>query len=292
MYKPELAEIVSVHDETFGERSVKTFKVTFINEKVRKNFVYKPGQVCMLSVFGIGESMISITSSPTCRDYLEFSVLKMGKVTTALHELTVGDVIGIRGPYGNGFPVERWEHKNIVFIGGGIGQAPIRSVIQYVLDNREKYGKLQLIYGARTSKDLVFKDELRKLEKRDDIDVRLSIDVEESGWFKINWSRPENTIYDPECRRFTGFVPMIVLVIKPSAENAIALTCGPPIMIKFVVQNLRKLGFADHQIYTTLENKMKCGVGKCGRCNIGNKFVCKDGPVFTYHQILQMYNDF
>jgi NAD(P)H-flavin reductase len=194
--------------------------------------------------------------------------MKLGKVTTALHECEPGDVVGVRGPYGNNFDVDGWQGKNLVFIGGGIGQAPLRSLINYVVDNRKKYGKLDVIYGARSSKDLSYKQEFAELEKRKDVDVHLSIDVAEDGW-----------------KNFVGFVPNNLLEVKPSPKNSIAITCGPPIMIKFVIQNLEKLGFTDDQIFTTLEMRMKCGIGKCGRCNIGNLYVCKDGPVFSYQQL-------
>jgi NAD(P)H-flavin reductase len=219
----------------------------------------------MLGILGIGESMISIASSPTKKGYLEFSIMKMGKVTSALHASDPGDTISIRGPYGNGFPLNEWKGKNILTIGGGIGQAPLRPIVQYILDNRGDFGQLDIIYGARTSNDLCFKDELFELEKRDDVNVHLSIDVEEPGW-----------------TRFVGFVPDNLLGVKPSPENTIAITCGPVVMINYVIKNLLELGFTDQQIFTTLENRMKCGIGKCGRCNVGHLYVCKDGPVFSY----------
>ena len=191
--------------------------------------------------------------------------MRLGKVTRSLHELETGDTVGVRGPYGNGFPVDEWKGKNILCIGGGIGQAPLRSLIQYVMDNRKDYGKLDVIYGARSTADLCYMDEFAGMEKRDDVDVHLSIDNEEEGW-----------------TRFVGFVPDNLKRLAPSPENTIAITCGPPIMIKFVIQALEKLGFTPDQIFTTLEMRMTCGIGKCGRCNIGNLYVCKDGPVFSW----------
>ncbi|MEW6070063.1 MAG: FAD/NAD(P)-binding protein [Candidatus Thermoplasmatota archaeon] len=261
-YVPEIAEIASIVKET---PDVNTYKLIFINNK---NFSYKPGQFVMVSVFGEGEFPAAIASSPTQKGYIELSIRKMGKVTSALHRLEEKDILGIRGPYGNGFPVEDWKNKNLLFIGGGIGLAPLRSVVNYSLDCRKNYKDLQLIYGARTQADLVYKEELFKLEKSKDIKVNLAIDKFEEGW-----------------TRFVGFVPDYVLSLKPSAENTIAITCGPPIMIKLVIQNLLKLGFAPQQIYTTLEMRMKCGIGKCGRCNVGSVYVCKDGPVFTAEQL-------
>jgi NAD(P)H-flavin reductase len=270
-YLPWLADIDEIRDEVIGERAIKTFRLSFQDDAVQKRFQYSPGQCIMVSVFGEGECMFAISSSPTERGYLEVSVMNLGKVTSVLHQCEVGDTLGVRGPYGNGFDVDTWKGKNIVFIGGGIGQAPLRSLIQYMVDNREDYGKLDVIYGARTSNDLCYKQELFDLEKNDSVDVHISIDVEEDGW-----------------TRFVGFVPDNLLQVAPSPDNAIAITCGPPIMIHFVIQNLLQLGFEEDQIYTTLEMRMKCGIGKCGRCNIGNVYVCKDGPVFSYAQLKTM----
>lgn len=261
-YIPELANIADIRDEVLGERPIRTFKVTLQDGR---DFKQQPGQCAMLGILGIGESMISIASSPTKKGYLEFSIMKMGKVTSALHACDPGDTISIRGPYGNGFPVNEWKGKNILTIGGGIGQAPLRPIVQYILDNRSDFGQLDIIYGARSSNDLCFKDELFELEKRDDVNVHLSIDAEEPDW-----------------TRFVGFVPNNLLKVKPVQENTIAITCGPVVMINYVIKNLLELGFTDQQIFTTLENRMKCGIGKCGRCNVGHLYVCKDGPVFSY----------
>ena len=240
----------------------------FQDDKIKNDFSYLPGQCVMVSHLGFGECFFAVSSSPTKKEYIEVSVMRLGKVTKALHECEEGDVLGVRGPYGNNFDVKGWMGKNLVFIGGGIGQAPLRSLINYVVDNRKKYDKLDVIYGARSTKDLCFKHEFEKLEKRKEVNVHLSIDKKEKGW-----------------KKFVGFVPDNLLRVKPSPKNAIAITCGPPIMIKFVIQNLLQLGFTDDQIFTTLEMRMKCGIGKCGRCNIGNLYVCKDGPVFSYDQL-------
>jgi len=267
-YQPWLATIETINEEVPGERAIKTFKLQFKDKTIHNSFSFKPGQCVMISLFGIGECMFAISSSPSQKNYVEVSVMRHGKVTRTLHETQPGDTVGVRGPYGNHFDVESWTGKNMVFIGGGIGQAPLRSIINYMMDKRDKYGKIDVIYGARTTRDLCYKKELFELEKRKDINTQLSIDKEEDGW-----------------TRFVGFVPNNLLRIKPSPKNAIAITCGPPIMIKFVIENLLKLGFSDDQIFTTLEMRMKCGIGKCGRCNIGNLYVCKDGPVFSYKQL-------
>lgn len=268
-YIPNLVRIEKIKKEVGGERPIRTFRVA-----KPAGFSQKPGQCAMVGLPGKGESMFAISCSPT-RGYLEFSVMRLGKVTSALHQSSVGDTITVRGPYGNGFPVESWKGKNMVFVGGGIGQAPLRSIIEYVLDNRQQYGNVTVIYGARTTADLCYKDELFEMEKRKDASVHLSIDVKEEGW-----------------TRYVGFVPNNVMEVAPKPDNAIAITCGPPIMIKFVVANLSKLGFGDEQIYTTLEGRMKCGIGKCGRCNVGNVYICKDGPVFNYVQLKKMPQEY
>ncbi len=264
-YLPHRAIITDVHPETAGERPINTYTVVFKDDKTWEVFKNRPGQCAMVGVLGIGESMISICSSPTRKGYLQFSIMKMGKVTSAIHELEAGDEITIRGPYGNSFPVDEWRGKNILTIGGGIGQAPLRPIIQYVCDRRADYQGLQIIYGARSSADLVFLAELRAMQRENSVRINLSIDNPEEGW-----------------DGFVGFVPAYLMELKPSPENTVAITCGPPIMIRFVIENLLKLGFRDEQIYTTLENRMKCGIGKCGKCNVGSLYVCKDGPVFCY----------
>ncbi|WAC07420.1 MAG: FAD/NAD(P)-binding protein [Thermodesulfobacteriota bacterium] len=272
-YLPRRAKIESIKQETTGERIIKTFAVVIEDQAYRERFQHKPGQCAMLGINGVGESMISIASSPTNKEFLNFSVMKLGKVTSAIHELEAGDLITIRGPYGNNFPLDEWYQKNIITIGGGIGQAPLRSIIQYVLDKKGEFGGLDIIYGARTTADLCYREDHFQTEQsvfwqRRNVRVHLSIDVPEAGW-----------------DRFVGVVPDNLLRLKPSPENAIAITCGPPVMIKFVIKNLLALGFKDEQIYTTLENRMKCGIGKCGRCNVGSFYVCKDGPVFSYARL-------
>jgi len=273
-YQPILATVIDIKEEVSGKRAIKTFKIEFQDEEVKENFSFFPGQTIMISLFGIGECMFAISSSPTEKGYIEVSVMKLGKVTDALHEMSVGDTVGARGPYGNHFDIDGWKKKNLLFIGGGIGQAPLRSLINYCLDNRNDYGNLEVIYGARTSEDICFKEKFDEMQKQQDVDVHLSIDVEEKGW-----------------DHFVGFVPTNLQRLNPSPVNTIAITCGPPIMIKFVIQNLLELGFKENQIYTTLEMRMKCGIGICGRCNIGNLYVCKDGPVFSYDQLKDLEGD-
>lgn len=273
-YLPAIATIEQVSEETSGARPIKTFRVVLNHGE---DFNQRPGQCAVIGLLGTGESMISIASSPTRKGHLEFSIMKLGAVTSALHACEPGDTISIRGPYGNGFPLADWKGKNILTIGGGIGQAPLRPLIQYALDNRGDFGRLDVIYGARTSRDLCYKNELFELEKlfqlekRDDVTVHLSIDAAEEGW-----------------TRFVGFVPHHLLALKPSPQDTIAITCGPVVMIQQVIKNLLELGFSEGQIFTTLENRMKCGIGKCGRCNVSHLYVCKDGPVFSYATLKEL----
>lgn len=269
-YIPKPARLISIKEEVSGARPIKTFRTRFINEN---SFSHLCGQCAMLSVFGIGEAMISISSSPLQKEYLQFSILKSGRVTSALHDMAEGDTIGIRGPYGNHFPIAEWRGKNLIFIGGGIGLAPIWSVLQTALGKREDYKDLTLIYGARTSPDLVFRQEL--LELKEKMTVHLSVDVAEPGW-----------------QEFVGFVPANVKDKAPKPGNTIAVICGPPTMIKFAIIALQEIGFDDKQIYTTVENKMKCGIGKCGRCNIGLHYVCKDGPVYSWAQLKELPQEY
>ena len=264
---PYVGKIIDIRQET---PDVKTFRV--VGKDGKKLFEHIPGQCAMLIVPGVGESMISITSSPTLKDYMEFSIKKCGCVTEWLHSAEVGQEIAVRGPIGNGFPVEgALKGKDILVIAGGIGIAPVHSVVNYMMDKRDNYGKIQVIYGARSKADLVRLDEMQNVwKKQPNCSIDITIDRAEEGW-----------------DGHVGFVPAYLEEIGFSTD-CIGIVCGPPIMIKFVLQGLKKLGFTDDQIYSTLELRMKCAIGKCGRCNIGNKFVCKDGPVFRFDQINEL----
>ncbi len=267
-YLPDMATVVEVIEET---PNIKSFRLVLNDEDKMRSFSFEPGQVGQLSVFGAGESTFVINSSPTRMDYLQFSVMRVGEVTSRLHQLRPGDQVGVRAPLGKPFPVEEMKGKNILFIGGGIGMAPLRTLFVYMLDNRKDFGDITLLYGARTPQDLTYQAELPEWLARGDVQTILCVDNEYPGW--------EHKV---------GLIPNILLELNPSPENTVAVTCGPPIMIKFTLQALKKLGFADEQIITTLEKRMKCGVGICGRCNIGTKYVCLDGPVFSYAQLKQL----
>ena len=270
IYKPYLMEIENIIEET---PDVRTFRLKFKNTEDAEKFSFKAGQFGEYSVMGEGESTFCVASSPTRKGYIECTFRTAGRVTNALANLEPGDTVGFRGPYGNTFPVEEWEGKNLLYIAGGIALPPMRCVIWNTVDLRDKYRDITIVYGARTVADLVYKHELKEWEERPDI--RLITTVDPGG-------------QTPEWKGEIGFVPLVLEKLAPSSENTVAVLCGPPVMIKFTMPVLKKLGFEDKDIYTTLENRMKCGFGKCGRCNVGKVFVCKDGPVFSYEQILSM----
>ncbi len=262
---PMLGVVTAIRTDT---PDIKTFRVEAIGGG--KCFDHKPGQCAMLSIPGVGEAMFSITSSPTVKDYQEFSIKKCGCLTEWLHQMDVDQQITIRGPYGKPFPVDdALLGKDLLFIAGGVGLAPLHSVINYVLDNREKYGKVDIVYGSRSKDDLLDLPEIQSswMDPASKMDVHLTIDRPQDGW-----------------DGHVAFVPTYVKELEFTPDKTV-LVCGPPIMIKFVLQALTELGFEKTQIYTTMELRMKCGVGKCGRCNIGDKYVCKDGPVFRFDEL-------
>lgn len=279
---PKVGVVTDIRQDT---PDVKTFRVVGTDGK--KLFEHMPGQCAMVSVPGVGEGMFSITSSPTNEDFMEFSIKKVGVLTDWLHMMDVGQEITVRGPLGKNFPVEQvptaendyygLKGKNLLFIAGGIGLAPLRSVINYCRDKKREdptsYGSLHIIYGSRSADDLVdYKEILDEWET--DCRVDLTIDRPQEGW-----------------DGHVGFVPNYVTELQPDLDRAV-LICGPPIMIKFTLDGLKKLGFEESQVYTTMELRMKCGIGKCGRCNIGNKYVCKDGPVFRFDELSELPDEY
>lgn len=270
---PDLAQIKDIKGET---ADVITLKLVFKDKNKRDTFSFYAGQFVELSVPKEGESTFCIASAPSDKGYMECSIKKVGRVTEAVHMLEPGDTVGIRGPYGNSFPIEQMKGKNILFIGGGIGLVPLRSLIREVLSIRNDFKDLRIIYGARSFGDLVYKDELDEWGKRGDIKVTLTLDP---GGETEEWKGE------------VGYVPEVLKKQTLVKQNSIALTCGPPVMIKLALNALDEMGFTPKQIFTTLEMKMKCGIGTCGRCNVGPLYVCKDGPVFTYEQIKGFIED-
>ena len=268
---PTLGVVTDIRKDT---PDVKTFRVVGLDGK--KPFTHIPGQCAMLSVPGVGEALFSITSSPTNEEYMEFSIKKCGCVTTWLHAMEVGQQITIRGPYGNGFPVDTdFAGKDLVFVAGGIGLAPLRSVINYVRYYRSRYGSVDIVYGARSKDDLVdYQEIIDEWMQEDGINVHLTIDNPQEGW-----------------DGHVGFVPNYVKELGFDTSKTVVM-CGPPIMIKFTLAGLLELGFDKTQVYTTFELKMKCALGKCGRCNIGDKYVCKDGPVFRLDEMDELPDEY
>jgi len=263
-YRPYLGAVVGARDLA---TDIKMFQVKLDGTEA-ECFTYRPGQFAFVSAFGVGEAPFCLTSTPRRGPLLEFAVNKVGTVTSALHHLGEGDVVGVRGPYGNWFPLDEMKGKNVILLGGGIGGAPLRPVIHSILDNRADYGKLTILWAARLPSLLIFTEEFDDWRAAPNTQLHLTVDQGDGAW-------TDNV----------GLITQLLEKVAPSPENAVTVTCGPPVMIKFTLLTLGKLGFTPEQMIVTLEAKMKCGIGKCGRCNLGEKFVCTDGPVFSYAEL-------
>jgi len=270
IFEPFVMKILEIRSEL---DSVKTFVIDNSDHKIQ----HLPGQFALITpVFGHGEIVISICSSPTQKDTLEFSIKNAGLVTDIMHRMDVGDDIMIRGPYGSSFPMKDLENHNLIFIGGGIGIAPLRSVIDTVFAEREKFKSVHILYGARSAEEIIYKKMLTETwPSNSDTFVECTVDKGDDSW-----------------KGRVGFVPSLLDEVTLPIENSKVLTCGPPIMIKFILDKLKKLGYKSENIITTLEMNMKCGVGKCGRCNIGSKYICIDGPVFTLKELENLPNEY
>lgn len=273
IYQPERMEVIETQRQT---ADVKSVKIRFRDPAKNKAFSFKVGQFGLYSIFGVGEATFNICCSNS-KDYIEFCFRKTGRVTERMWDVEPGDTIGFRGPFGNSYPLKQWEGKDLIFVGGGIAMPPIRCAIQYALENREKYGKITIVYGARTVGDLVFKDELDQWSQVKNVEVVKTVDP---GGERSDW------------KGRVGFVPTVLDQANIKGNNAVALVVGPPIMIKFSLPVLSKIGIPDTAIFTSLENRMKCGVGKCGRCNCGSVYVCKEGPVFSLSEMKKLPDDF
>lgn len=274
IYRPYLMKVAEIRDET---PDVRTLRLEFQDPHVASSFDWLPGQFGEYSVFGAGECVFTIANSPTRKGYIECSFKLMGKVTSALRQVEVGGTVGFRGPYGNRFPLELMEGRNLYFVGGGIGMAALRGLLQFTLDQRDRFGEIFILNAARTVADIVYKQEMEEWAKVEGVTVVKTVDP---GGETPDWDGK------------VGLAPNVFEELAPRPDGNIVITCGPPIMIRFMLQALDRLGFRPEQVVTTLENKMKCGLGKCGRCNIGRYYVCKDGPVFTAAQLAQLPNDF
>ena len=271
---PVRIEQITIENE---ERDLKTFKVIFLDPEHGKAFKHIPGQFAELSVVGKGECPIGIASSPAEEGFLLFTVKKTGVVTGELHNLTEGRVIGVRGPLGKSYPIDWMKGKNVVIVGGGFAFTTLRALTKYIIDggNRDDFGEITVIYGARSPGELLYKEELKEWEARDDLKTYITVDKGDENW-----------------KGREGFVPAVLEEVAPSSKDALIAVCGPPIMIKFTLPVIKKLGFAPSDTILSLEMRMKCGIGKCGRCNIGSKYVCKDGPVFTLEELDVLPNEY
>ena len=266
LYQPQLSEIARVEEETPDTRTY------FLSaDGIAWRDAYRPGQFVELSVFGAGEAPFCLSQSPTRADFIEVTVRRTGTVTNQLDTYRAGDVVGLRGPFGNGFPFERARGKNLIFVGGGIGLPPLRSLINYVLDRRSDYDEVKVFYGARTPSDRVYKNELADWRRSPDLTLVETVDRGDEGW--------------------DGHVGVVTTLLKGLAvdpASTLAFTCGPPVMLKFVMAELLALGLHPSNIVTTLERYMKCGVGKCGHCCVGHHYICVDGPVYNFDQIQRL----
>ena len=268
LFLPRVARIALVRDET---PDTKTFGLTLRDSDGLDGFRFRPGQFLELSVFGFGEAPFCFASSPTRPELIEVTVRRTGRLTDALHGLGRGDEVGVRGPCGNGFDLASAEGKDLLFVGGGIGLPPLRGLICNVLDERQRFGRVTILYGAKTPADLVYKDELREWAERPDVEFLATVDRGGDGWTGN-----------------VGMVPTLFDKTELSPRTTLAYVCGPPVMITFVIQDLLMRGFGEDSIVSTLERMMQCGVGKCNHCAIGHRYVCRDGPVFTYRQIKEL----
>lgn len=272
-FVPHLATLSKVRDLAQG---IRLFRCRFSDPEVGKSFVYRPGQFAFLSAFGVGEAPFGLAcSKDRLNGEVEFAVQRVGTVTAALHDLQEGELVGVRGPMGNWFPLDELKGRRIVILGGGIGMAPLRPVIQHIIDHRADYDEMLLILAARTPGLLVFREEYEEWGSAPNTQLHVTVDQGDETWSGN-----------------VGLITQMLAKVAPSPDNAVAITCGPPIMIKFVLKELAKLNFQPGQIITTLESKMKCGLGKCGRCNVGEKYICVDGPVFRYDQIQGFLEEF
>ncbi len=247
-----------------------TFSLELLPPRGKFNFL--PGQFNMLYVYGIGEVPISISGDPSKSDRLVHTTREVGTVTRAMRRLKSGDTIGVRGPYGTHWPIERHEGNDIVLITGGIGLAPLRPVIYHVLANRAKYGKLVLLYGARTPQDILYVKELEKLRGRFDLDILITVDRATGSW-----------------QGNVGVVTQLIGRAPFDPTHSTAMICGPEIMMRFTIMEMQKRGVVDESMYVSMERNMKCGIGLCGHCQLGGHFVCKDGPVYRYDNIRDIF---
>jgi len=268
-YQPHMARIVRVYKMVPDNY---LFTVRFLDDALAMRFSYRPGQFVMLSVPGVGEAPISISSSPSRPGVLEMCVRRVGRLTNALYRLKTNDVVGVRGPYGNGFPTEQMAGRDLLIAAGGLGMAPLRSLVWYALDNREKFSRIVLMYGARNPGEMLFREELVSLVDRSDMTCLLTVDADPTG----TWTN------------HIGLLPTMFDHATLDPPRTYAAVCGPPAVYKYILERLVELGFSKNRILMSLERRMKCGVGKCGHCSVGYKYTCLHGPIFTYWDAINL----
>lgn len=266
-YLPKKAVIEAIVDET---PDTKTFTLR-LEDRASGAFKYKPGQFLMLSLAGFGEAPFTFASCSSRDARFQISVRKVGTLTNALHQLKEKDIVGVRGPYGNTFPLDKIKKKDMLFVAGGCGIAPLRSLIQYVFKNRKDYGRVEIIYGCRSPKDIFYKEEIKSWQNNPNSGLHLTVDEPDESWTGA-----------------CGVACVLLPEIKVNPKTAMVFLCGPSVMIKFAIKGILKLGFKEQNIYASLERYMKCGIGKCGHCYIKGKYVCLDGPNFSYAQMKKL----
>ncbi len=274
--RPYLGRLAGIREMA---TDIRLFQIELTEPAGKQAFTdYRPGQFAFVSAFGAGEAPFGITSIPAQGELLEFAIHRHphGRTTSGLHSLNVGDPVGVRGPLGNWFPMDEIKGKDIIVLGGGIGGAPLRPVISHIIQHRDDYGRVTILWAARTPDLLIFTDEYDIWRALPRTQLHLTVDKRPPDWREGN----------------EGLITQLLENVAPKSDNAITITCGPPIMIHFVSLTLRKLGFSLEQMLVTLEGRMHCGIGKCGRCNLGEIFVCADGPVFFHSQVAQLLESF
>lgn len=268
LIEPDIAEIVGVSEDTY---KIKTFTIKYLDREKQKKFFFMPGKFLMVTVFGFGEMPISISSSPLKTDSLQLTVKDVGTITHAMQQLKKGDKIGLRGPFGKPFTIAHFRKKNILFVSGGCGMAPLRPIIYSIVEKRGEFGNLILLHGCKNPDHILFNDDLKHWDETKNFNVLLTVD--------------ECT---PDWKGHCGPVTDLLGKVETDESNTIACIVGPPIMVHLVLKGLRKQGFKDENIFASLERLMHCGMGKCAHCNIGSKYVCIDGPVFSGKELAKL----
>jgi len=267
-YRPWPARITSIIDLTDKE---KLFEFRLIDEEVREAFAFDAGQFVELSIFGVGEAPISISSAPSKQGFIELCVRDSGDVTGALHKKQCGDVVGLRGPFGRGFPFEEMKGHDILLVAGGLGIAPLKSLINHIHDERHSFGKVTILYGSRNPSEVLFRQQFDMWRHREDFDLIMTVDQPDDTW-------------DGE----VGLVTKLFERLEVDPANTYGAICGPPVMYKYVIDEMRGKSMDVDRIYVSFERRMKCGIGKCGHCGVGHQYACIDGPVFNYWEAMNL----